>query len=180
MDGTGDAAIAVGAARATIVLPFSQLILGKWAIGLCWWGGACLILAGVAYLVIKWWRSYGGRALLISLPIQRWPDFQKWDGRSEFALYEAAALWFDAEPRLPMWWRARRTFRRWQRSLADTTIPAGPLSRGGPSQDEAYTISSVTLHTRVHREALKRLAEKEGREPLFLFRERRGQTLPSR
>jgi hypothetical protein len=100
MDGTGDAAIGigVGTARATMALPFSHLIPGTWAFGPYWWGGACLILAGGAYLVIKWWRSYGGRALLPSLPIQRWPDFQKWDGRSEFALYEAAALWFMLAP----------------------------------------------------------------------------------
>jgi hypothetical protein len=31
-----------------------------------------------------------------------WPDFKKCDKRSDFELFEAACLWFDIEPTLPM------------------------------------------------------------------------------
>jgi hypothetical protein len=110
----------------------------------------------------------------LSLPIQRWPDFRKWDERSEFQLYEAAALWFDAEPRLPMWWRARWKFRRWRCVIAVGAVPKEPEGPGTASVVRARTIPSVTLHTRVHREALRMLAEQEGKKPLFLFPERRG------
>jgi hypothetical protein len=133
-------------------------------------GAALLVIGGVAYLAAKWWRYWGGRALWLSLPIQQWPDFQKWDDRSEFKLYEAAALWFDAEPRLPMWWRARRKVREWKRTIA-----------GGVELKSQHTIieslsgsnRSITPHTQIDREVLKKLAQKEGRRPLFLFPERR-------
>jgi hypothetical protein len=114
-----------------------------------------------------------GRALILSLPIQRWPDFKKWDDRDEFELFEAAALWFDAEPRLPMWWRARRQFQLWKLAISSGAIPINSQAPIEVSEIAAPTTSSVTPHTRIHREALKRLAEKEGRKPLFLFPERR-------
>jgi hypothetical protein len=50
------------------------------------------------------------------------------------------------------------------------SIPKAPIE---VSEIAAPTTSSVTPHTRIDREALKRLAEKEGRKPLFLFPERR-------
>jgi hypothetical protein len=60
-----------------------------------------VVLVAVAYLLTRWWRYRGGRQLLLSLPLQNWPDFRKWDQRKEFKLDEAAALWFNAEPRFP-------------------------------------------------------------------------------
>jgi hypothetical protein len=171
MDGTGDATIAigVGTARAAMALPFGSLAPGSWAIELCWWAGSLLAFAAMAHSVTKWWRCYGGRALLLSLPIQRWPDFVKWDDRTEFELHEAAALWFDAEPRLPMWWRARRKFRQWERMIAGGIIPAHP----GLRELGFATTSSITPHIRIQRAALRALAEKEGSKPLFLFPDRR-------
>src|SRR5258708_18594273 len=87
-------------------------------------------------------------------------DFKKWDERTEFELCEAAALWFDAEPRLPMWWRARRKFRLWRPMISSGDIPTLPApvrhTKGGAHR----TISSVTPQTRVHREVLKALAAK--------------------
>ena len=107
---------------------------------------------------------------MLSLPVQKWPDFRKWDQRTEFDLYEAAALC------LPMWWRARLKLQRWKPVIAGSAIPAKPGSLRGASEIDAQTISSVTLHTRLHRGTLKALAEKEGSRPLFLFPERRGRT----
>ena len=76
------------------------------------------MLGVAAYLITLWWRYRGGRQLLLSLPLQNWPDFRKWDQCNEFKLDEAAALWFDAEPRTPMWWRARWKLRRLRNALA--------------------------------------------------------------
>jgi hypothetical protein len=174
MNGVGDGAIAmgVGTARAAVASPFVYFDAEKWPIEVCVWAGAFLALAGAGYLAV-WWRSYGGRPLLLSFPTQQWPDFRKWDERTEFELYEAAALWFDAEPRLPLWWRARRKFQRWKPEIAGNAIPTKPGSLCGASEIDARRISSVTLHTRLHRATLKAMAEKEGSRPLFLFPERR-------
>jgi hypothetical protein len=177
MDGTDAAALAVGigTARAAVALPFGHLSAGGPAIEFCFWAGLSLLLAAAAYLVGKWWRSYGGRPLVLSLPIQRWPDFKKWDQRAEFELCEAAALWFDAEPRLPMWWRARRKFRLWMPMISSGEIPtlAAPMPVHHTKGAAHRTISSVTPHARIHRDVLRALAEKEDRKPLFLFAERR-------
>jgi hypothetical protein len=165
--------IDLGAAKATIDMPFRYFSPESWWIEPYRWGGPLLVLAGVVYLVTNWWRSYGGRALILSLPIQRWPDFKKWDDRDEFELFEAAALWFDAEPRLPMWWRARGQFQLWKLAISSGAIPINSQAPIEVSEIAAPTTSSVTPHTRIDREALKRLAEKEGRKPLFLFPGRR-------
>lgn len=172
MDGTVGAAFGVGAVRAAMALPFEHLSPGAWAI--CFWAGAPLTLAGAAYLALKWWQSYGGRAQLLSLPVQQWPDFGKWDTRSEFKLYEAAALWFDAEPRLPMWWRACRKLQQWEPMISCGAIAVEREWRSGASEVGARPNSSTVPFVLVRRETLKTLAEKEGREPLFLFPERRG------
>ena len=120
-----------------------------------WLLSAFLVPALVAYLVTRWWRYGGGRQLLLSLPLQSWPDFRKWDQRHEFGLDEAAALWFNAEPRFPMWWRARWKLRR-LRALMVT---------GAPEKRLPDTPSLV------QRDTLRTLAEKEGVHPLFLYRE---------
>ena len=172
MDGTVGAAIGVGAVRAAMALPFEHLSPGAWAI--CFWAGVPLTLAGAAYLALKWWQSYGGRPQLLSLPVQQWPDFGKWDTRSEFKLYEAAALWFDAEPRLPMWWRARRKLQQWEPMISCGVIAVEREGRARASEVGARPNSSTVAFVLVRRETLKTLAEKEGREPLFLFPERRG------
>jgi hypothetical protein len=123
-----------------------------------------LALTAAAYLITRWWRSGGGRQLLLSLPLQGWPDFQKWDQRGEFNLEEAAALWFDAEPRSPMWWRARRKLRQLRAAIAVPSQPKG-LTDGFPPS------ASRTASARVPRETLRAMAEREGAHPLFLYPE---------
>jgi hypothetical protein len=173
MDGTGDATIPLGTAVAATPFPFGDLSPEIWAVRPWLWGGACLVLAAAAYLVVTWWRSYGGRPLLLSLPIQRWPNFQNWDERSEFELHEAATLWFDAEPRLPMWWRAKWKLLQWRTVIAECGISREREALGEAVKIQARATSSATLRTLVHRDVLKLLAEKEGAKPLFLFPERR-------
>jgi hypothetical protein len=179
MDGFVDAGIGVVTAGAAMALPFE---LGPLEWANCLWTGLPLALAGAAYFALKWWRSYGGRPLLLNLPAQQWPDFKKWDTRTEFELHEVAALWFDAEPRLPMWWRARRKLRRREPMISCGAIPVELEGRGRASEVEDRPNSSMMPYGLVHREALKTLAEMEGREPLFLFPERRGcpDRLPTR
>jgi hypothetical protein len=128
-------------------------------------GTAILVLAGAAYLMTRWWQRGGGRQLLFSLPFQRWPDFEKWDQRSEFKPEEAAALWFDAEPRSPIWWRARWKLHRLRAAIAVRVGVSEPAAELGRQRDP------VTFHATVNRDTLKALAEKEGVHPLFLYPE---------
>jgi len=178
MDGTGDAesaiAMDVGTIRAAMILPLGNLGAGRLAIQLLWWGGACLASVAAAYVLVRWWRSVGGRSLLLSLPIQRWPDFRKWDERGEFELHEAAALWFNAEPRVPMWWRARWKCCQWRSVIAAGAFPGEPRALDATSAIQIQTTSSGIPYIRVRRETLKILAEREGTRPLFLFPESRG------
>jgi hypothetical protein len=127
------------------------------------------MLALAAYLIMRWWRYGGGRQLLLSLPLQNWPDFKKWDQRNEFKLDEAAALWLDAEPRIPMWWRACWKLHRLRDAIAArmTATPSQPIAAAELGVRQA----SVVPHAPVHRDTLRALAEKEGVHPLFLYPE---------
>jgi hypothetical protein len=102
---------------------------------------------------------------MLSLPLQRWPDFRKWDQRNEFELDDAAALWFDAEPRSPMWWRAHWKFRRLRAGIAAASQQ--PRSTAPPDPG----VRPNRRHPPIHRDALKALAEREGIHPLFLYPE---------
>jgi hypothetical protein len=125
-------------------------------------GSVILVLAAAAYLIARWWRNSGGRQLLLSLPFQSWPDFRKWDRHGEFKLEEAAALWFDAEPRSPMWWGAQWKLRRLR--------AAG--GRGNPSRRVPQGLTVGTLQSRLTRQFIATtLAEREGVHPLFLYPE---------
>jgi hypothetical protein len=129
-------------------------------------GTIFLVLIVAACLVVGWWRFGGGRQVLLSLPLQRWPDFAKWDQHNEFELDDAAALWFDAEPRSPMWWRARWKFRRLRAGIAAASRQqqsTAPIDAGiRPS-------AASRRQPPIHRDALKALAEREGVHPLFLY-----------
>jgi hypothetical protein len=124
-------------------------------------------LVAVAYLMTRWWRYGGGRQLLLSLPLQSWPDFRKWDQRNEFKLDEAAALWFNAEPRFPMWWRARWKLHQ-LRSLIAARADVAP--RPAPAEFHRQS-ASAEVSSAVDRDTLKTLAQREGRQPLFLYPE---------
>jgi hypothetical protein len=134
-------------------------------------GTTFLVLAAAAYLVTRWWRYGGGRQQLLSLPLQSWPDFSKWDQRAEFRLDEAAALWFDAEPRSPMWWRARWNRRRLRVALADRVAASQLQPLTAPTELGPQPIASRDMSPIVHRDTLRALAEKQGVCPLFLYPE---------
>jgi len=151
--------------------PSDDLSAGRCAMQLILSASLCLALAAAIYFLVRGWRSFGGRQLLFSLPIQWWPDFQRWDQHSEFELQEAAALWFNAEPQLPMWWRARWKVRQLRGVFETGEVPGEPTALAGPPGIRGRISFSVTSHTRVHRDTLRSLAEKEGAAPLFLFPE---------
>jgi hypothetical protein len=123
MDGTGDAAITgAGTARAAIALPLGRENLMT---ELSWWAVSLLMLL----LVRRVWRSWG-QPLLVSLPVQKWPDFRNGTSAPSSSSVSRPP-WFDAEPRLLMWWRARRKFQRWKPMIAGSAIPAKPGSLCG-------------------------------------------------
>src|SRR5271166_4278191 len=123
-------------------------------------GTTFFVLGAAAYLVTRWWRYGGGRPLLLSIPLQGWPDFKKWDRRNEFKLDEAAALWFDAEPRWPMWWRARFKLRRLRAAIAAGVGASQPPPNTARSVLSLRAIAAGETPT-VHRDTLSTLAEKE-------------------
>jgi hypothetical protein len=132
-------------------------------------GTTFLVLTVSGYLLVRWWRFGGGRQLLLSMPLQRWPEFRKWDQHNEFELDDVAALWFDAEPRSPMWWRARWKLRRLRAAIA-------VASQQRQYTDGARPSAASRPHSPIHRDALKALAEREGVHPLFLYPEFRFRT----
>jgi hypothetical protein len=46
-----------------------------------------------------------------------WPDFDKWDGRKEYRLFEVACLWEDQEPLLPLTETAKRRFKTLEQAI---------------------------------------------------------------
>ena len=108
-------------------------------------------------------------------PDEPWPDFKKWDKKEKFELHEAACLWFNIEPRLPM---PTRPLSKYQ-AMKEMTLGGGlPVESESirHSIDKAMKLdSSVTPHTLVAREVLEGLAEHEVYQPMFLYPHKRGE-----
>jgi|GEM_PF-5431946 len=104
-----------------------------------------------------------------------WPDFKKWDQREKFELYEAACLWFDREPALPMPQNAQEKYQEWKR-----LILGGRLSVTGATTRNDVEISmkketAINPHLIIYREVLEEVAKHDNVEPRFLFPYRRGE-----
>ena len=108
-------------------------------------------------------------------PKEPWPDFKKWDTKTNFELYEAACLWFNIEPRLPMPDRALSKYQSWKYMAFGGGLPVHTDSVRHAVQIGMNKDSSITPHTLVHRVVLEGLAEHDGYEPLFLYPHRRGE-----
>jgi hypothetical protein len=116
------------------------------------------------------------RAEALSIwPDEPWPDFKKWDKKEDFELYEAACLWFNTEPRLPMPDRALSKYQEWRSKIFGGGIPVDTDSVRHAVEIGANVESSVTPHTRIHREVLTGLAAHDGYCPLFLYPSKRGE-----
>jgi hypothetical protein len=111
-------------------------------------------------------------------PNEPWPDFKKWDKKDEFELYEAACLWFNIEPRLPMSDRSLSKYQEWKAKIFGGGIPVDTDSVRHAVEIGANVESSVTPHTRIHREVLMGLATHDSYYPLFLFPHKRGEHRP--
>jgi hypothetical protein len=117
----------------------------------------------------------GDEALKI-WPIEPWPDFRKWDKKEQFELYEAACLWFNIEPRLPMPERALFKYQEWREMTFGGGLPVVSESVRQSISKAMKDESSVTPNTRIRKEVLIGLAEHDGYKPLFLYPYKRGET----
>jgi hypothetical protein len=120
--------------------------------------------AGVAWAddVVRWlWRP--------------WPDFEKWDKVDKFRIYQAACLWNDVEPTLPMPRSARKTYRKWKNMFLGGGLPVN--LRPHYTLDETYALATGedAFHPdiEIHRGVLETLAEMDKRRPMFLFKSER-------
>ncbi|UVK42794.1 hypothetical protein BPNPMPFG_004512 [Mesorhizobium sp. AR07] len=102
-----------------------------------------------------------------------WPDFAKWDKIDPLEAYQAACLWADEEPRLP-WpsWGAEKVYRKLNdAALAhDLIVVSGDTTRKA-TLDAIETVTSKVInpHGEVWREDMRKLAEKWGEKPKFLY-----------
>jgi hypothetical protein len=94
-------------------------------------------------------------------PIEPWPDFRKWDQRQEFELCEAACLWLNLEPRLPMTERALTKYKVWRSQIFSGGVPVSTESVRHAVGIGAHVDSAVTPHTKINREILITMAEHE-------------------
>ncbi|UVK43367.1 hypothetical protein BPNPMPFG_005155 [Mesorhizobium sp. AR07] len=102
-----------------------------------------------------------------------WPDFAKWDKIDPLEAYQAACLWADEEPKLP-WpsWGAEKIYRK----LNDAALAHDLLVGGGDTVRKAtldaietVTSKAINPHGEVWREDMRKLAEKWGEKPKFLY-----------
>src|SRR5205823_2847819 len=110
------------------------------------------------------------------------PAYDKWDIVDVLRLFEAACLWCDVEPGLPMPIRARRVFKRLQACLADKSIyPALSMREmlDAPPRNDSFATEfdedvPINVNRHVGREALTEYARRIGARPRFLFKGARG------
>jgi len=107
-------AILMGAPYAISSLP---PLLGQ----LMFWGGIVgLVLYPLWVLRDRLFEWLPG--LPIPSPRDEWPDFDKWDQQREFRLWEAANLWANREPKMPLDRRATVAFRKLEKGINDKTL----------------------------------------------------------
>jgi hypothetical protein len=109
-------------------------------------------------------------------PKATWPDFDRWDKVEEFRLFEAACLWCDETPKLPMSGAARSAFEELREAIYDGDLTASPsidqalraawgkhVERAAPEDDP------INVNTPIKRRCLVDYAKKTGKRPRFLF-----------
>jgi hypothetical protein len=109
-------------------------------------------------------------------PTAQWPDYDRWDEEGIFRLFEAACLWCDENPSLPLNSCTRQRFEQLRDAIysgdlqgylsLDESVRAAWAKHGGrpePGDDP------ITVNSRVKRAALIDCAKKIGERPRFLF-----------
>jgi hypothetical protein len=161
------------------------LALGVGLIGIA--GGVLLAALGVDRLIAGaplWsWAIVGGLLVLcvalfgyVVILEHRWPDFDAWN-KEELRLFEAACLWVNQDPRLPMTPAARRQYKRLAKAFFEHNLPIAEdidtdvrlamdrhFDGKGVEQSD-----SITVNTRVYRHTLEELAQEWNERPRFLF-----------
>jgi len=127
-----------------------------------WWVWGVLLLASGVWVGFAWsndlLRVFGGE----------WPDFQAWDQKDQLQLYEAACLWVDREPQLPLPRRAKAIY---------SALESHMLSGKSLPQYELDDTIAITLgekefpepHAPMSRAGLLAMAESRGERPRFLY-----------
>jgi hypothetical protein len=109
--------------------------------------------------------------------IVRWPDFDKWDKRKDFRLFEIACLWTDQEPGLPLTTEASRCFKILEQAIWDKR-----LKIRSDSIRQAIANAKIIREGReakanpnwmIEREPLLLYASGTDEKPRFLFPEER-------
>jgi hypothetical protein len=106
-----------------------------------------------------------------------WPDFDKWDKRTDFRLFEIACLWTDQEPGLPLTAEAMRRFKVLEQAICDkhlkirsdsvreAIVSAIAISKGRESKANPNWV--------IDKDALLLYAAGTNEKPRFLFPEER-------
>jgi hypothetical protein len=110
-------------------------------------------------------------------PVVPWPDFDKWDKRTNFRLFEIACLWTDREPGLPLTAETVQCFKVleqaiWDKhlkirseSVREAIVSAIAISKGRESKANPNWV--------IDKDALLLYAAGTNEKPRFLFPEER-------
>jgi len=158
-----------------VSLPGTIDDLGAWMNMLPWyaWGG--LVAVSGVWVGVAWAND------MLRLFRPNWPNFKEWDQRQDFELYEAACLWFNQEPQLPMPRRAKKVYEKWREKIYDRALAANTetmrasINLAFERTGLAHERMSVTPHNKISREDLIGLAREGECQPEFLFPHKRGE-----
>jgi hypothetical protein len=103
-----------------------------------------------------------------------WPDYEKWDKKQRLQLYEAACLWVECEPVLPMPRKAKAKYDDLKEKAVAGVLPVetSEADRVGVIGRSIYRGNNdwVDPHSTADRNDLVSLAEGLNERPRFLFR----------
>lgn len=123
-----------------------------------------------------------GLVLIVRGAWQNWfqaptPDYDVWDAKDAFRLYEAASLWVNVEPRLPLTRKARAQYKVFESALNGGGMPAAASPTVRDAIDRAFAKVNkeewVDPNTLIDRGVLIEWATHHSEEPPFLFPKRR-------
>lgn len=124
--------------------------------------GACCAWAALAWAedIIRNWK-------------REWPDFEEWDEKESFRLWEAAALWVDETPRRPPGRRERKQFRVFSNAITERKLEVLRQSLEETIQDAIDETEGNIVKSNpewiVSRDDLIRFAKAKHEKPRFLF-----------
>jgi len=141
-----------------------------WAVMLPWWVWGVLLLASGVWVGFAWsndlLRVFGGE----------WPDFQAWDQKDRLQMYEAACLWVNVAPQLPLPRKAKAKYGQMAKAVVadrltvfgsvDDVLTGLMAKQSGETGPSTYVF---TPHSEVTRRNLEEYARSVDERPPFLF-----------